>query len=109
MHSPRSYVTLAAGGSYAVVGHKQHRGTSVAYIADLVGDPRPLLRPSLWNVPRGVRALIAIPAPEHRRAYAAAGFLPTRTTLHFIGKALAHDLDRDSRSWRFALGDTDFF
>src|SRR6059058_3630385 len=78
IHSPRSYVTLAAGGSYVVVGHKQHRGTSVAYIADLVGDPRPLLRPALWNIPRGVRALIAIPAPEHRRAYAAVGFLPSR-------------------------------
>jgi GNAT superfamily N-acetyltransferase len=109
IQSPRSYATLAAGGSYVVVGHKQHRGTSVAYIADLVGDPRPLLRPALWNIPRGVRALIAIPAPEHRRTFIAAGFLPSRTTLHLLGKPLAGELDRDLRSWRFALGDTDFF
>jgi GNAT superfamily N-acetyltransferase len=109
MHSPRSYVALAAGGSYAVVGHKQHRGTAVAYIADLVGDPRPLLRPCLRTVPPGVRALIAIPAREHRRFYAAAGFVPTRTRLHLMGKALAGELDRDPRAWRFTLGDTDFF
>jgi GNAT superfamily N-acetyltransferase len=109
IHSPRSYVPLAAGGSYAVVGYKEHRGTAVAYIADLVGDPKPLLRPSLWTVPQGVRALIAIPAPEQRQRYAAAGFFPTRTTLHFMGKALAGTLDTDLRSWRFSLGDTDFF
>jgi GNAT superfamily N-acetyltransferase len=109
IHSPRQYIALAAGGSYAVVGYKQHRGTAVAYIADLAGDPRPLLRPSLWTVPRGVRALIAIPAPEHRRTFAAAGFFPTRTRLHLMGKALAGDLDRDLGAWRFTLGDTDFF
>ena len=78
-------------------------------LSDLVGDPRPLLRPALWNIPRGVRALIAIPAPEHRRTFIAAGFLPSRTTLHLLGKPLAGELDRDLRSWRFALGDTDFF
>jgi hypothetical protein len=81
----------------------------VAYIADLVGDPRPLLRPSLRAVPEGARALIAIPAPEHRRTFAAAGFFPTRTKLHFMGKALAGGLDTDLRAWRFTLGDTDFF
>jgi len=107
--SPRSYIPLAAGGSYAVVGYKQHRGTAVAYIADLVGDPRPLLRPSLWTVPKGVRALIAIPSPAQRRTYAAAGFVPTRTTLQLLGKALAGELDTDLRAWRFTLGDTDFF
>jgi hypothetical protein len=35
--------------------------------------------------------------------------LPTRTTLHFIGKALAGNLDVRRRAWRFTLGDTDFF
>jgi GNAT superfamily N-acetyltransferase len=109
MDSPRNYETFAAAGSYAVVGHKQHRQTALAYIADLVGDPRLLLRSCLAAVDPAVRAVVAIPAPEHRRAYAAAGFVPTRTTLHFIGKALAGDLDTDRRSWRFTLGDTDFF
>ena len=72
-------------------------------------DPRPLLRPCVRAVPDGVRALVAIPAPEHRRSYAAAGFVPTKTTLHFMGKALAGELDRNRRAWRFMLGDTDFF
>jgi GNAT superfamily N-acetyltransferase len=107
--SPRNYEKFGAAGSYAVLGHKQHRGTALAYIADLVGDPRLVLRACLSAVDPAVRAVVAIPAPEHRGAYAAAGFLPTRTRLHFLGKALAGELDTDRRSWRFTLGDTDFF
>jgi hypothetical protein len=109
IQSPRSYVPLAAGGSYAIVGSKSHRGTSVAYIADLVGDARVLLRPSLLTVPSGVKGLIAIPPPGQGRAFRRAGFFPTRTTLHFMGKALAGELDTDLRAWQFTLGDTDFF
>jgi hypothetical protein len=109
VHSPRDYVAVAMGGSYAVVGHKEHRGTALAYVADLVGRPKPLLRACLAEVKSGARALVAIPAPEHRAAYASLGFFPTRTTLHFMGKALAGELDTDPRAWRFTLGDTDFF
>ena len=47
--------------------------------------------------------------PEHRAAYASLGFFPTRTTLNFMGKALAGELETDRRAWRFTLGDTDFF
>jgi GNAT superfamily N-acetyltransferase len=107
--APRKYTAIAAAGSYAVLGHKEHRGTALAYIADLVGQPRVLLHACLAAVEPGVRALVAIPAPEHRRAYAAAGFVPSRTTLHFMGKALAGKLETDRRAWRFTLGDTDFF
>jgi GNAT superfamily N-acetyltransferase len=107
--SPRDYVAVAMGGSYAVLGHKEHRGTSLAYVADLVGPPKPLLRACLAEVRPGSRALVAIPAPEHRAAYASMGFFPSRTTLHLMGKALAGELDSDRRAWRFALGDTDFF
>jgi GNAT superfamily N-acetyltransferase len=107
--SPRDYVAVAMGGSYAVLGHKEHRGTSLAYVADLVGPPKPLLRACLAEVRPGSRALVAIPAPEHRTAYAALGFFPSRTTLHLMGKALAGELDTDRRAWRFTLGDTDFF
>jgi GNAT superfamily N-acetyltransferase len=107
--SPRDYVAVAMGGSYAVLGHKEHRGTSLAYVADLVGPPKPLLRACLAEVLPGSRALVAIPAPEHRAAYAALGFFPSRTTLHLMGKALAGELDTDRRAWRFTLGDTDFF
>jgi GNAT superfamily N-acetyltransferase len=109
LQSPRDYVAVAGGGSYAVVGHKEHRGTSLAYVADLVGNPGFLLRACLAEVCPGARALIAIPAPEHRATYASLGFFPTRTKLHFMGKALAGELDLDLRAWRFTLGDTDFF
>jgi GNAT superfamily N-acetyltransferase len=109
IQAPRRYTAIAAAGSYAVLGHKEHRGTALAYISDLVGQPRELLRACLASVEPGVRALVAIPAPEHRRAYAALGFVPTRTTLHFIGKALAGKLETNRHAWRFTLGDTDFF
>jgi GNAT superfamily N-acetyltransferase len=109
LQSPRDYVAVAGGGSYAVVGHKEHRGTALAYVADLVGHPGFLLRACLAEVRPGARALIAIPAPEHRATYAAMGFFPTRTKLHFMGKALAGELDTNPRHWRFTLGDTDFF
>jgi hypothetical protein len=79
------------------------------YVADLVGNPGFLLRACLAEVRPEARALIAIPAREHRATYASMGFFPTRTRLHFMGKALAGDLDLDLRSWRFTLGDTDFF
>jgi hypothetical protein len=107
--SPRDYVAVAMGGSYAVLGHKEHRGTALAYVADLVGPPKPLLRACLAEARPGSRALVAIPAPEHRVAYASMGFFPSRTTLHLMGKALAGELDTDRRAWRFTLGDTDFF
>ena len=55
------------------------------------------------------RFQFALPAPEQRRAYLAAGFLPTPQTLNFMGKALAGRLNTDPRAWRVTLGDTDFF
>jgi GNAT superfamily N-acetyltransferase len=109
VHSPRDYEAYALDGSYAVLAHKEHRGTALAYIADLSGHPRRLLRACLARVKPGARALLGIPAPEHRRAYASLGFVPTRTRLHLMGKALAGELDTDPRAWRFTLGDTDFF
>ena len=109
LESPRDYETLAVAGSYAVVGHKEHRGVPLAYVADLVGNPRVLLRACLSRVAPGARALIALPPREHRFAYASVGFMPTKTTLQFVGKALAGTLDPALRSWRFTLGDTDFF
>ena len=60
-------------------------------------------------MPQGVKGLIAIPGPGQRGAFARAGFVPTRTTLHFMGKALAGELDTNLRAWQFTLGDTDFF
>jgi GNAT superfamily N-acetyltransferase len=107
--SPRRYDVFAFGGSYAVLGHKEHRGTRLAYIADLVGDPKGLLRACLGAVEPDVRAVVAVPPRSQRAAYASLGFFPTRTRLHFMGKALAGQLDTNPRTWRVTLGDTDFF
>ena len=107
--SPRDYETFGAAGSYGVLGHKQHRDTALAYIADIVGDPGLVLRACLRAVDPAVRAVVASPAREHRAAYAAAGFFPSRTKLQLMGKALAGELHTDPREWRFTLGDTDFF
>ncbi len=108
--SPKDYVAFGGAGSYAVLGHKRHRGRPIALVADLVGeDPRPLLRACLAEARTDSQALFALPAPEHRRAYASLGFVPTPLALNFMGKPLAGELNADPRGWRFTLGDTDFF
>jgi hypothetical protein len=109
LESPRGYRAFAHGDGYAVLGHKRHRGTPIALVADLVGEPRPLLRACLAAARPGSRAVFALPAPEHRAAYAALGFVPSPLSLHFMGKPLAGELSPDPRAWRFTLGDTDFF
>jgi hypothetical protein len=68
-----------------------------------------VLRACLGAVDEDARAVVAIPAPGHRKTYASLGFLPTKTTLHLMGKGLAGQLDTERRAWRFTLGDTDFF
>jgi GNAT superfamily N-acetyltransferase len=109
LDSPRDYVAYRAGGGYAVLGHKRHRGHPIALVADLVGPVRPLLRACVAGVKPGTRALIALPGPGEAAAYASCGFVPTPVSLDFMGKSLAGRLDPDPRAWRFTLGDTDFF
>jgi GNAT superfamily N-acetyltransferase len=109
LDSPRDYVAYRAGGGYAVLGHKRHRGHPIALVADLVGPPRPLLRACVAGVKPGTRALIALPGPREAAAYASCGFVPTPMSLDFMGKPLAGQLDPDPHAWRFTLGDTDFF
>ena len=104
--SPRRY-RVSTGGGYAVVGHREFRGRLFAYVADLVGPPRRLLCRCL-RAANGV-AMLALPAPEHRNAYLSLGFVPIPWSLDFMGKALAGRLNTDPASWRFTLGDTDFF
>ena len=58
---------------------------------------------------RGSRALFALPAADQRTTYLSLGFVPTHLSLHFMGKPLAGELNLDPASWRFTLGDTDFF
>jgi hypothetical protein len=109
LDSPRDYVAYRSGDGYAVLGHKRHRGRPIALVADLVGSVRPLLRACLAGVKPGTQALFALPGPGQRAAYASYGFVPTPMSLDFMGKPLAGELDTDPRSWRFTLGDTDFF
>jgi GNAT superfamily N-acetyltransferase len=109
LDSPRGYLAFAHGGGYAVLGHKRHRGVPIALVADLVGEPRPLLRACIAAARPGTRAVFAVPPPEQRAAYASLGFAPSPQSLHFMGKPLAGTLNPDPRAWRFTLGDTDFF
>ena len=109
LDSPRDYVAYRVGGGYAVLGHKRHKGQPIALVADLVGPVRPLLHACVAGVRPSTRAIFAIPAPGEHAAYLSCGFLPTPSTLNFMGRPLAGDLDTDRRSWRFTLGDTDFF
>jgi GNAT superfamily N-acetyltransferase len=107
LDSPRGYEAVANGGGYAVVWpSKRHKGRTIAVLADHVGETD-----LLGEARRRARSrlLFALPAPEQRRAYVAAGFLPTPQTLNFMGKALAGRLNTDPRAWRVTLGDTDFF
>jgi GNAT superfamily N-acetyltransferase len=109
LDSPRGYRAFAHGDGYAVLGHKRHRGVPIALVADLVGDPRPLLRACIAAARPGTRAVFAVPPSTERAAYASLGFVPSPLSLHFMGKPLAGTLDPDPRAWRFMLGDTDFF
>jgi GNAT superfamily N-acetyltransferase len=109
LDSPRDYTALRAGGGYAVLGHKRHRGRDVALVADLVGPVRPLLRACIAGVKPGTRLVFGVPGKGEEAAYLSCGFVPTPRTLHFMGKALAGRLDTDPHAWRFTLGDTDFF
>jgi GNAT superfamily N-acetyltransferase len=107
LDSPRGYEAVRGDGGYGIVWPaKRHRGRAIAVLADLVGS-----RGLLHDAARRARArlLFALPAPEQRGAFLAAGFLPTPQTLNFMGKALAGRLNTDPRAWRVTLGDTDFF
>jgi GNAT superfamily N-acetyltransferase len=107
LESPRGYEAVAEDGGYAVVWPaKRHKGRTIAVVADLAG-PRRLLREASRRARSHV--VFALPAPEQRRGFLAAGFLPTTYTLDFMGKALAGRLNTDPSAWRVTLGDTDFF
>ena len=109
--SPRAYAIIASRNGYAVVGRKRLKGVQTAFVADLVA---PSAREALWllrrcaRVARGARVLLALPN-LHRAAYAAFGFVPTPMTIRLIGHPLEGSLPVGPGSWRFSLGDTDFF
>jgi hypothetical protein len=110
LDSPKGYAVLGGAGGYAVLGRKAFRGREAATVVDLAAPQaqvKRVLRQAI-RVASG-RLLVALPAPEERRVYAALGFVPAPYTLHLMGKALAGGLNTDPRAWRFTLGDTDFF
>jgi GNAT superfamily N-acetyltransferase len=104
--SPRGYELFGQDGYAAVWPAKRHKGRTISIVADHVG-PADLLREARHRAQ--ARIQFALPAPEQRRAYLAAGFLPTPQRLNFMGKALAGRLNTDPKAWRVTLGDTDFF
>jgi hypothetical protein len=107
LDSPRGYELVRSGDAYAVVWpSKRQRSREIAVLADLVGSGG-LLRDAARR--SRARLLFGLPAPEQRGAFLTAGFLPTTYKLHFMGKALAGQLNPSPRAWRVTLGDTDFF
>lgn len=107
LDSPRGYEPVVGEGGYAVVWPaKRHKGRTISILADHVGGTG-LVRAAARRARS--RWLFALPAPEQRAGFLAAGFLPTPQTLDFMGKPLAGRLDADPRRWRVTLGDTDFF
>jgi GNAT superfamily N-acetyltransferase len=107
LDSPRGYELFSSDDGYGVVWPaKRHKGRTISVLADHVGSSS-LLREARHRAQAPFQ--FALPAPEQRGAYLAAGFLPTPQTLNFMGKALAGRLNTDPRVWRVTLGDTDFF
>ena len=111
LDSPRGYVPLRSAGGYAVVWPAKPYGERrIGILSDLAAPAReiPGLLRKAAKASRG-RLLFALPAPEERRAFLAAGFVPTHLTVHLIGRALRGSLDLDPRAWRFTLGDADYY
>jgi hypothetical protein len=111
----RPYTRLATSDGYAVLGSKRRGRLLTAVIADLAVPAsfratRALLRRCI-RAARGADVLLALlPAPPaQRRAFLAAGFAPTPTTIRLIGKGLGEKLPLGPKAWHFTLGDTDFF
>ena len=109
--SPRPYVTLRSANGYAVVWPAKPLGSrTIAVLSDLAAPAKELpglLRQAARTAQS--RFLFGLPAPTQRRAFAAAGFVPTHLTMHLIGRGLNGPLDLDPAAWRFTLGDADYY
>ncbi len=107
--SPRPYVKIEDGGSWAVVTHAVWHGFSSAVVCEAVGGAGVLRRAA-----RAAEADVAVAMvnPGEERTYLGAGFVPTPRTIRFIGKRLSGDapeLPKRRDAWHFTLGDLDFF
>ena len=109
--APKDYRALGSANGYAVVAHAIQKGVSAAVICDLVAPPREqrgLVRRCLREARGGADVVIAVPAPDQRRAFLTLGFVPTPMAIRVIGKALRPGVELPDR-WHFTPGDTDFF
>jgi GNAT superfamily N-acetyltransferase len=99
--SPRTYGRVDGPGGFAVVGLGRRGGA----ICELAGGAR-VLRRAVRAL--DARVVFALPGPDRRAAFLAAGFVPTTWRLHLVGKRLDPEAPLP-RDWRLELGDVDFF
>lgn len=115
LDSPKGYRAFASPSGFAVLGHKVHRGVSLAVLAECVAPPREaraLVRRCLAEACGAEAVAVVPPAGLSRARLLALGFLPSHIALDFMGKALpgaVAPLDTEPAAWRVSLGDTDFF
>jgi GNAT superfamily N-acetyltransferase len=109
--SPRRYHRVDEADGWAVVLATAWHGFSVAVVCEAAGRRLArVLRRALRTVDSDLA--LALVNPGERRAYLAAGFLPTPRTIPFVAKRLTSDappLPRRRSAWRFTLGDMDWF
>ena len=104
-HSPRQYQVRGAFRGERLNGLlalRPRRGP-VAVVCHALGEVAQLLRAS-----GSTRPTIALVPREQRRAFVAAGFLPTPKSIRVLGKRLRPESALDGR-WQFQLGDFDVF
>ena len=105
LRSPRAYRLLGAFAGDELRGAlalRPRRGR-VAVVCHALGDVGQLLRST-----GSARPTIALVPRSQRRAFLAAGFVPTPKTVRVLGKALRPEGILEG-SWQFQLGDFDVF
>lgn len=105
LRSPREYRVLGAfeGSELRGLLALRPRRGRVAAVCHTLGDVAQLLRSAGSG-----RPMIALVPREQRRAFLAAGFVPTPKTIRVLGKRLRPEGTLDGR-WQFQLGDFDVF
>jgi GNAT superfamily N-acetyltransferase len=105
LRSPRSYRVLAAfhGEDLAGLVALRPRRGRIAVVCHALGEVAQLLRAT-----GSARPTIALVPGEQRRAFLAAGFLPTHKPIRVLAKKLSPKGNLDG-PWQFQLGDFDVF
>jgi GNAT superfamily N-acetyltransferase len=105
LRSPRTYRVLGAfdGDELRGLLALRPRRGRIAVICHALGELGQLLRAAA-----SARPAIALVPPDQRRAFLAAGFVPTPKPIRVLGKVLRPEGNLDG-TWRFQLGDFDVF